>query len=63
MRKWMYAAVTALCAAVYMIIEYKVRGYFAFGAEILFPALAIGIYGLNEERTRYHERNRNRQKG
>lgn len=50
MKKWKCAAITGLIMALYMVIEYNVRGYFAFGAEIMFPAVAIGVYPLIKER-------------
>ena len=39
-----YVTVWTVIIMLYMLIEYKSRGYFAFGAEILMPGLAVGLY-------------------
>lgn len=47
MRKYIFATIVAM--ATYMVIEYQARGYFALGAEILFPIVAYVIYSLNKD--------------
>ena len=39
-----YVTVWTVIIMLYMFVEYKSRGYFAFGAEILMPGLAVGLY-------------------
>lgn len=44
-----YIIGTLVAMAIYMILEYIARGYFALGAEILFPIVAYVIYSLNKD--------------
>lgn len=55
MKKMKYIAITAILMVLYMMIEYEVRGYFAFGAEILFPIMTIGVYELIGKKGEDHE--------
>lgn len=44
-----------LIAALYMVLEYKTRGYFAWGAEILFVPAAIIMLLTKEEKKEEQE--------
>lgn len=41
--------VIAIITALYMALEYKTRGYFAIGAEILFVPFAVSMLVLTKE--------------
>lgn len=49
MRTRGYIIITAAAMIGYMALEYIVRGYFAIGAEILFPVVAVGAAAVLAE--------------
>lgn len=49
MKAFTYIAITAAAMVAYIALEYIIRGYFAIGAEIMFPMAAVAIAAVKAE--------------
>lgn len=47
-----YIVGTAVAMIVWMALSYYERGYYAMGAEFMFPMIAYFLYQLDEEESR-----------